>query len=42
MKTNKKRFDEVLAKLLSAKPTPRKKIKTQGRHGPKTQLLPKA
>jgi hypothetical protein len=31
MKVEKKKFDDVLSKLLSAKPEPRKKIKTLGR-----------
>jgi len=41
MKTNKKRFDEVLGKLLGAKAKPLKKIRTKGRKGPKTPILAK-
>jgi len=39
MKTEKKKFDAVLSKLLCAKPVPRKKIKTQGKHGSKKPIL---
>jgi hypothetical protein len=38
MKVGKEKFDSLLAKLLKAKPEPRKKIKTQGKHGPKPIL----
>jgi hypothetical protein len=41
MKVEKEKFDSVLGKLLKAKPEPRKKIKTQGRKGPKTPILAK-
>jgi hypothetical protein len=37
----KDKFDEVLSKLLSAKPEPRKKIKTTGRRGSKAPILSK-
>ena len=33
------KFDDLLAKLIKAKPEPRKKIKTQGKRGPKTPIL---
>jgi hypothetical protein len=39
MKANKEKFDALLGKLLKAKPEPRKKIKTQGKRGPKTPIL---
>jgi len=41
MKVEKEKFDAALAKLLKAKPEPRKKIKTEGKHGPKTPILAK-
>jgi hypothetical protein len=31
MRVEKKKFDDLLGKLLKAKPEPRKKIKTQGK-----------
>ncbi len=34
-------IDDALTKMLKAKPEPRKKIKTQGRRGPKTPVLAK-
>ena len=39
MKVEKKKFDDLLGKLLKAKPEPRKKIKTKGRRGSKKPLL---
>jgi hypothetical protein len=41
MKVEKRKFDQALKKMLRAKPEPRKKIKTQGRRGPKTPILAK-
>ena len=41
MKVAKDKFDHALAKLLQAKPEPRKKIKTQGRKGSKAPILAK-
>jgi hypothetical protein len=41
MKVGKRKFDNALTKMLRAKPEPRKKIKTQGRRGPKTPILPR-
>jgi hypothetical protein len=41
MKVEKQKFDDVLAKLLKAKPEPRKKIKTTGRRGSKAPILSK-
>jgi hypothetical protein len=41
MKVEKKKFDDVLGKLLKAKPEPRKKIKTTGRRGSKSPILSK-
>jgi hypothetical protein len=41
MKVEKRKFDQALAKLLRAKPEPRKKIKTRGRRGAKTPILAK-
>lgn len=38
MKVEKEKFDSLLGKLLKAKPEPRKKIKTQGKRGPKPIL----
>ena len=35
----KDEFDEVLSRMLAAKPEPRKKIKTQGRKGSKAPIL---
>jgi hypothetical protein len=40
MKVEKKKFDDLLGKLLAAKPEPRKKIKTLGRRTVKP-ILPK-
>jgi hypothetical protein len=40
-KVEKRKFDNALTKLLRAKREPRKKIKTQGRRGPKTPILAK-
>jgi hypothetical protein len=42
MKVEKEKFDAALAKLLRAKPQPRKKIKTKGKRGPKTPIFPPA
>ncbi len=39
MKVEKEKFDALLGKLLKAKPEPRKKIKTQGRHGTKKPII---
>jgi hypothetical protein len=39
MKVEKNKFDTLLGKLISAKPEPRKKIKTQGRKGSKSPIL---
>ena len=39
MKVEKKKFDTLLGKLLKTKPEPRKKIKTQGKHGSKAPIL---
>jgi len=41
MEVDKGKFDAVLSKLIKAKPEPRKKIKTQGRRGPKKPILRK-
>jgi hypothetical protein len=41
VKVEKKRFDDLLGKLLKAKPEPRKKIKAQGRKGSKSPILAK-
>jgi hypothetical protein len=41
MKVRKDKFDDALAKLLKAKPEPRKKIKTAGRRGSKAPILSK-
>ena len=41
VKVEKIKFDNALAKLLRAKPQPRKKIKTQGKRGPRTPILSK-
>jgi hypothetical protein len=41
MKVEKEKFDKLLGTLLKAKPEPRKKIKTQGRRGPKTPIITK-
>jgi hypothetical protein len=40
MKVEKDKFDSALAKLLKAKPAPRKKIKTTGKRTAKP-ILPK-
>ncbi len=40
MKVEKEKFDALLGKLLKAKPEPRKKIKTQGKRGPKPIMSP--
>jgi hypothetical protein len=39
MKVEKEKFDSLLGKLLSAKPEPRKKIKTQGKRGSKKAII---
>jgi hypothetical protein len=39
VKVEKTKFDNLLGKLLRAKPEPRKKIKTKGKRGPKTPIL---
>jgi hypothetical protein len=39
MKVEKKKFDDLLGKLLKAKPEPRKKIKTQGKRGAKRPII---
>lgn len=39
MKVEKEKFDTLLSKLIKAKPEPRKKIKTEGKRGPKTPIL---
>lgn len=41
MRVEKAKFDNALAKLLRAKPEPRKKIKTRGRRGSKAPILAK-
>jgi hypothetical protein len=41
MKVEKEKFDNALARLLKAKPEPRKKIKTTGRRGSKAPILSK-
>jgi hypothetical protein len=41
MKVQKQKFDELLGKLLKAKAEPRENIKTRGRKGSKTPILPK-
>jgi hypothetical protein len=41
MKTEKEKFDRLLHKLLTAKPGPRKDIKTTGKRGTKTPILAK-
>jgi hypothetical protein len=41
MKVEKRKLDQALTKMLRAKPEPRKRIKTQGRRGPKTPILAK-
>jgi len=41
MKVLKEKFDNLLGKLIAAKPEPRKKIKTQGRKGSKAPILTK-
>jgi hypothetical protein len=38
MKVEKQKFDDLLGKLLKAKPEPRKKIKTTGKRTPKPIL----
>lgn len=40
MKVEKEKFDALLHKMVSAKPEPRHKIKTKGKHAPKTPILP--
>jgi hypothetical protein len=41
MKVEKKKFDDLLGKLLKARPEPRKNIKTSGKRGPKAPLITK-
>jgi hypothetical protein len=41
MKVEKEKFDAVLTKLIKTKPVPRSSIKTIGKHGPKTPIVPK-
>jgi len=40
-KVQKVKFDGLLTKLLSAKPEPRKNIRTNGKRSPKTAILAK-
>lgn len=40
-KVEKAKFDDLLNRLLTAKPKSRKKIKTSGRHSAKTPILAK-
>jgi hypothetical protein len=42
MKVPKERFDNLLSKLLRAKPEPRKKMKPEGKHRLKTPMPPRA
>ncbi len=39
VRVEEQKFDDALAKLLRAKPQPRKKIKTKGKRGPKLRYL---
>jgi hypothetical protein len=39
MKVEKDKFDAALAKLLKAKPTPKKDIKTKGKRGSKKPII---
>ncbi len=39
MRVEKQKFDDILGKLLKAKPEPRKKIKTRGKYGPKKPII---
>jgi hypothetical protein len=39
MKVEKEKFDSLLGRLLKAKPEPRKKIKTTGKHGSKKPII---
>jgi hypothetical protein len=39
MKVEKEKFDAALAKLLKAKPAPKKGIKTRGRRGSKKPII---
>jgi hypothetical protein len=39
MKVEKEKFDAALSKLLKAKPTPRKQIKTKGKRGSKAPII---
>jgi hypothetical protein len=41
MRVEKAKFDGALARLLKAKPEPRKQIKTRGRKGSKAPILAK-
>jgi hypothetical protein len=41
LKVDKAKFDSLLSKVLRTKPTPRDKIKTSGKNGPKTPILSK-
>jgi hypothetical protein len=41
MKVEKEKFDAALAKLLKAKPEPRKQIRTTGRRGSKAPIIVK-
>jgi len=41
MKVEKKKFDEVLGKLIKAKPVPRTSIKATGKRGSKKPILAK-
>jgi predicted RNA-binding protein (virulence factor B family) len=38
---SKAKFDNALGTLLKSKPVPREKIKSRGKHGPKTPILGK-
>jgi hypothetical protein len=39
MKVEKQKFDDLLGKLLKAKPTPRKTIKARSKHGTKVAII---
>jgi len=41
MKVEKQKFDALLSKVLRSKPTPRHKIKSNGKRGPKTPIFAK-
>jgi len=39
VKVEKKKFDELLTRVVNTKPAPRENIKSKGKRGPKTPII---